>query len=186
MLTLLALIAATGGQTDSQLVRMAQLYDKVCLGAFPDDKAVEALMAAQNARQLSPDEVKVTMRDDPARAWELQDGTATVWIEFPPYHACSVRWNAPDIGDLSAYRDLADRYERRVGGFSAVDPYDTDYGAIHIHAVGEQRVLPDEGTESLFFFDQHITDAKLRAEGETGYVLRFVHQFHHSRSSGSK
>jgi hypothetical protein len=58
-----------------------------------------------------------------------------------------------------------------------MDPYDTDYGDIHVHAVGEQRVLSDGGRESLFIFDQHITDPKRRAAGETGFVLRFVHQF---------
>ncbi|MFL6794546.1 MAG: NMCC_0638 family (lipo)protein [Sphingomicrobium sp.] len=156
---------------------MTVLYEQVCLKAFPDDKAVEALMTAQNARPLSAEDVKVTMRDDPARAWELKDATATVWIEFPPYHACSVRWNTPDIGDLGQYRSIADRYERATGDFSAIDPYDTDYGDIHVHAVGEQTKLPDGRTESLFIYDQHITDAKRRAAGETGYSLRFVHQY---------
>jgi hypothetical protein len=173
------LIAAGTGSTAaaSQLSRMTALYNQVCIKAFPDDKAVEALMTGQRARPLTPEAVKVTMRDDPARAWELQDGSATVWIEFPPFHACSVRWNASDIGDLHEYRAIADRYEKATGGFSVVDPYDADEGDIHIHAVGEQRVLPDKGRESLFIFDQRITDPKRRAAGETGYVLRLVHQY---------
>lgn len=178
MLMVLALAASTNSAGADQLSRMTQLYEQVCLKTFPDDKAVEALMTARQATPLTADQVKVTMRDDPARAWELQDHSATVWIEFPPYHACSVRWNTPDIGDLHEYRAIANRYEAANGTFSPMDPYDSDYGDIHVHAVGETRPLPDGGAESLFIFDQQVSDAKRRAAGETGYSLRFVHQFH--------
>jgi hypothetical protein len=176
MLLLLGLAAAA--PADMELSRMTALYDQVCLKTFPDDKAVEALMMAQGARPLTPDEVKVTMRDDPARGWALKDGNATVWVEFPPYHACSVRWNTSEIGDLREYRSISDGYERTVGGFTPINPFDTDYGDIHVHAVGEQRTLPDGSTEALFVFDQHITDPKRRAAGETGVSLRFVHQYY--------
>jgi hypothetical protein len=167
----------TAAEADQRLARMTALYDQVCLRTFPDDKAVAALMAARNARELSPDDVKLTMVDDPARGWDLNDGGATLWIEFPPYHACSVRWNTSQIGDLSAYRAIADKYERAAGGYLPIQPLDGDQGDIHIHAIGEQRPLPDKRYESLFIFDQHITDPKRRAAGETGIVLRFVHQF---------
>jgi hypothetical protein len=116
------------------------------------------------------------MRDDPARGWELKDKTATVWIEFPPFHACSVRWSAPEIGDLGLYKNIAAKYEIAAGGFQSVDTYDDDQGDIHIHAVGEQKILPDKTIESLFVFDQHISNPKRREAGETGVSLRFVHQ----------
>lgn len=178
MLILLALVAGTGPtEADQRLSRMTALYEQVCLKAFPDDNAVEALMKARNARELSPEDVKITMRDDPARGWDLGDAGATLWLEFPPYHACSVRWNATQIGDYHAYRSIARAYERAVGGFRPVQSYDDDQGDIHIHAVGEQRILPNKGAESLFIFDQQVTDAKRREAGETGVVLRFVHQF---------
>jgi hypothetical protein len=163
--------------TDQRNSLMANLYEEVCLKAFPDDKALYALMAAKGAQPLKPEVVKVTLRDDPGRAWELPDKSATVWLELPPYHACSVRWSSPQFGDLSQYRAVADRYEQALQGFSAIDPFETDAGPIHIHAVGEQRPLKDGGTESLFIFDQQISDQKRRLAGETGYVLRFVHQF---------
>ena len=140
MSILLALAAAASAAgADGQIARMAALYDEVCLKAFPDDKAVETLMQAQNAEELSADEVKVTMVDDPARAWRLQDGSATVWLEFPPYHACSVRWNADSIEDLGPYREIAARYETAIGGFRAIAPMDTNRGDIHISAIGEGR-----------------------------------------------
>jgi hypothetical protein len=173
----MALAAAMSvAAADPQLARMVALYDEICLQAFPDDKAVESIMAARSQREFSPAEVKVTMRDDPARGWEMEKGVS-VWLEFPPFHACSVRWNAAAIGDLHAYRTVADAYERRVGGFQSIDTYEDDQGDVHIRSTGEQRVLPDDTSESLFFFDQHITDPKRRAAGETGVVLRFVHQF---------
>ena len=173
----MAMVAAmSAAAADPQLARMVALYDEVCLRTFPDDKAVAGIMAARSQREFTPAEVKVTMRDDPARGWEMEKGVS-VWLEFPPFHACSVRWNAAGIGDLHAYRTVADAYERRVGGFQSIDTYEDDQGEIHIRSTGEQRVLPDDTSESLFFFDQHITDPKRRAAGETGVVLRFVHQF---------
>ena len=178
---MLGLVVLLGGvastEVDQRLSRMTALYEQVCLKAFPDDKAVEAVMTARGARPLTADEVKTTMRDDPARAWELKDGSGTIWIEFPPYHACSVRWNTPEIGDLREYRAIADQYERAAGSYSTIEPYNTDYGDVHVHAVGEQRTLSNGTIESLFIFDQHITDPKRRAAGETGYSLRFVHQY---------
>ena len=188
MVMLLALLADTGTHpVDRRLLRMTALYEQVCLNAFPDDKAVEALMSAQHARSLTPDEVKITMRDDPAEGWALsEDGNPTVWIEFPPFHACSVRWNTPDLGDFSQYRTAAAKYEARIGGFRPADPFNADDGAIHIHAVGEQRGLTKGGTETLFIIDQHITDPERRAAGQTGYVLRFVHQFAPPRPASPK
>lgn len=175
---LLALVSGTSAsEADQRLSDMATLYEQVCLKAFPDDMAVENLMKAQDARELSPDQVKVTMGNDPARAWELKGGGATVWIEFPPFHACSVRWNTSQIGDLGAYRRTADTYERGLAGFRPMAPIDGDQGAIHIHAIGDQRVMQDQGAESLMVIDQHISDPKRREAAETGVVLRFVHQF---------
>ena len=177
MFMLLALLAdISSAEADQRLSRMTVLYEQVCLKAFPDDKAVEALMAAQNARPLTQDEVKITMRDDPARGWELKDGSASVWLELPPFHACSVRWNTSEIGDLHEYRAVVEKYKRIQEGFHPIEPFDGDQGDIHIHGVGEQRILPDQTAESLFVIDQHITDPKRRAAGETGISRRFVHQ----------
>ena len=176
MIAFLALGAIASALPDQQLSQMTALYEQVCK-AFPEDKAVESLMTNLRPRELTPDEVKITMRDDPARGWELKEGTGTVWLELPPVHACSVRWNAPAIGDLNEYRALAARYESATGKFEPIEPLDGDEDGIHFHAVGEQRILPDQGTESLSIFDQHFTDPKRSAAGETGVSLRFVHQF---------
>lgn len=177
LIYLALLVSPVASEAEERLARMTLLYQDICLKTFPDDKSVEALMTAQGARELTQAEVKVTMRDDPARGWELKDKVATVWIEFPPFHACSVRWNASEIGDLALYKTIAAKYEIAAGGFQPMSPYNDDQDDIHIHAVGEQKILPDKSTESLFIFDQHISNAKRREAGETGVSLRFVHQF---------
>jgi hypothetical protein len=110
-LLLALLMTSTAPAADGQLLRLTKLYADICLNSFPDDKALEAMMVARGARELSKSDVKVTMLDDPARAWDLNDGGATLWIEYPPFHACSVRWSAPDIGNMDAYRALAKTYE---------------------------------------------------------------------------
>ena len=84
VLSLLFLAASTTASPDATNAQMAQLYEEVCLKAFPDDRAVAALMAARGAKELSAEEVRVTMVDDPARAWRLAESDTTVWLEFPP------------------------------------------------------------------------------------------------------
>ncbi|RIA45606.1 hypothetical protein DFR49_0127 [Hephaestia caeni] len=181
MISLLLMLAgAAQANADQRLSRMTALYDQVCLQTFPDDQAVVALMEAQDATPLTSEQVKITLRDDPGRGWMIEDGdvTALLFIEDPPYHACSLRWPMPaEIGDLKDYHDIADRYEGKVGDFTAIEPYNDDRDDIHIHAVGEQRTLPDGSFESLFVFDQHVTNPERRAAGETGTMLRFVHQY---------
>ena len=185
MIGLLGLFgAAFSPAADLQMERMTALYEDVCLKAFPNDKAVEAAMRSRKARELTPEEVRVTMRDDPARGWELQDKSASVWLEFPPYHACSVRWSAAQLGDLGLYSLVASLYEaERGGGFAPMEETDQDYGDIHLHAIGQQKKSPDGEWESLYVIDQHVTDPKRRAAGETRIDVRFVHQF---KAAGSK
>src|SRR5690242_17540426 len=100
MLALFALLAPSASADDQQFLSlMTTLYDEVCLKAFPDDKAVEAEMEKHDATELTREEMKATFGNDPGRAWVLQEG-GSVWLEFPPYHACSVRWTASALGDL--------------------------------------------------------------------------------------
>ena len=78
---------------DGMVRRITALYDEACLQAFPNDDQIDALMARKGATPLTPDEVKVTLRDDPGRGWRLKDGERNVliFLETPPFHACSVR-----------------------------------------------------------------------------------------------
>ena len=160
---------------------MVALYDEVCLQTFPIDGGVDKLMAAKGATALTPEQVKVTLVDDPGRGWKLEDGDRTLYVvlELPPFHACSVRRFFPDaIPDLDAYRVVADRFEADHPSFSPITPYNADRGDLHVHAVGEQRRLAGGSEDSLFVFDQHVIDPAKRAAGQTAINLRFVHQIH--------
>lgn len=166
---------------DAALTRLVALYDEVCLQAFPIDGAVDKLMAARGATALTPAEVKVTLVNDPGRGWQVKDGDRDVYVflELPPFHACSVRrFFTGGMPALAAYRTVADRFEADHPGFAPVSPYDADRGDLHVHAIGEQRLLPGGSQESLFVFDQHVIDPAKRAAGQTAINLRFVHQLH--------
>src|SRR5690349_7506136 len=81
------------GDPATQLVEMLAVYDEACLRDFPDDAAVQRMMAARNATALSRDELRGYLRDDPGTGWRVNGATAqfVVTIEAPPYHACGVR-----------------------------------------------------------------------------------------------
>lgn len=163
-----------------RLERMTALYDEVCLRIFPDDAAVDAAMRKRGAVPLTQDDVRITLGDDPGRGWRLggEDDYALVFVEMPPYHACSVRWPMPDMpASLDAYRAAAAAYKATRPGFAANPPYDNDAGDIHVHIESDQRQMRDGGFDTLMVADQRITDPKRRAAGETGIMLRFVHQF---------
>lgn len=181
MLTLLAAILAVpqAEPARADVPKMAALYDEICLRTFPIDEHVDALMARKGATALTPDQVKVTLRDDPGRAWWIKDGerTYSVFLELPPFHACSVRGNVGSgTRDLTGYRAAVDAFKASHRGFATQPPMDADQGDIHIHAETEFRELPDGTGEQLMMIDQSITNAERRAKGETGTVLRFVHQ----------
>ncbi len=175
-----ALLAA-GAQpaADPVVTRMVALYDEVCLKAFPDDAAVDALMQAKGAKALTPDEVRVTFNDDPGRGWLLADGDRNIQImlELPPYHACSVRRSTDGgFGDLAAYRAVAEAFKAAHPGFAPVAEQQADIGAYHAHMAGELRELPDGGAETLYMFDQVYRDPARQAATGNRVDIRFVHQ----------
>lgn len=177
LLATLLLQATAPAATD--LTRMAVLYDETCLRSFPNDDALGALMAKRGATPLSAAEVQVTLRDDPGRGWRLTDGGRPylVFLELPPFHACSVRSGVGGgTPDLAPYRAVVAAFKAKNLGFTAQQPADLDQGDIHIHAESEYRQLPGGTGEQLIVVAQHITDPDRRAKGEDGTELRFVRQ----------
>ena len=174
MMILLSLLLATTPAPDlaaARLARAVDLYEAACLKTFPDDAAIDGLMTQRGAKPLTAEQVKVTLRDDPGRGWQIGDGAERmlVFLELPPFHACSVRFDMPNTGyDLSGYEAAATRFTADHEGFSAMPPFDQRVGTMRIHAEGRQRVTADRG-ESLFVIaQQNAANAKTD--------LRFVHQ----------
>lgn len=163
----------------ARLERMVALYDQLCLETFPNDAAVDALMAAKGATPLTPEEVRVTFNDDPGRGWLLDDDGLQIQImlELPPYHACSVRWMTEDgFGDLRAYKSVADDFKAIGPAFGEPEPQQVDVAGFHVSAVTESRPLPDGSTEVLLMIEQRVADPARRENGETRVSVRFVHQ----------
>jgi hypothetical protein len=168
----------------ARLARAVDLYETACLKTFPDDAALDTLMAARSAMPLSAEDVKVTLRDDPGRAWQIGEGAERmfVFLELPPYHACSVRFMMPDAQyDLAGYRAVERRYMGNAD-YTDINPLEGEQGDLHLRLVGKQRKLAD-ATETLMIVDQHVTDIARRKAGETGVSLRFVRQIKADPSS---
>ena len=161
----------------AQLAEMIEIYDSVCLRAFPDDAAVTRAMAVRDAVPMSDAEVRVFLHDDPGRGWNLAGRTARfqLTVEAPPYRACGVRtMTAAGFPDMAPYRALADRFEAG-GGYQGFDRQTMDIGNIHTIGEGEQRPTRG-GAEALMVF--HATPSgKNRDPAHSGVEVRFVHQF---------
>jgi hypothetical protein len=176
-LALLAQAAADPGPTT--IADMVALYDAACLRAFPDDAALDRLMTARKATALTPEQVRVTLHDDPGRGWVVRGKgkPVMVMLELPPFHACSVRALVGEgPHDLSALRTVTDAYKRTHPGFTAEPVFEGERGGIRIRAENETRRLPDGGAEALMVIDQRVTDPARLGPGQTAAPLRFVHQ----------
>lgn len=176
----LALLAqAAADPAAATIADMVALYDEACLRTFPDDAALDRLMAQRKATALTPDQVRVTLHDDPGRGWVIRGKgkPVMVMLELPPFHACSVRALVGEgPHDLSGLRFATDAYKRTHPGFAAEPVFEGDRGGIHIRAENETRRLPDGGAEALMVIDQRVTDPAQLGPGQTAAPLRFVHQ----------
>ncbi len=171
--------ATAADESDPAVQRMIDLFGEVCLSAFPDDAAVDAIMAQVAERQLTPDQVRVTFNDDPGRGWLVADGDAQiqVMLELPPYHACSVRRGTNSgLDNPAAYRALIDDFSATHPGFVAQEPIVSHQGGLEIRGDVLVRELPGGRRESLMVIEQRVLDEDRRAAGETGVSLRFVYQ----------
>lgn len=178
-LAILAAPAAAQDVESARIARMVALYEELCLKAFPDDSAVDALMAARGATPLTPEEVRVTFNDDPGRGWLLQDGDRRiqVMLELPPFHACSVRWRAPNgFGDLAGYRAAIARFKATHPGFVPSEPYRTRIRDIEVSMTGERRVLADGTTDTLMLVEQRPAGESGNSRVSNEASVRFVRQ----------
>jgi hypothetical protein len=169
--------------TDPRMAQMATLYDEICLRAFPDDGKLDKVVKAKGATALTPEEVRVTLVDDPGRGWRIADpgGDILVILELPPYHACSVRWSGP-VGapDWAPYQTVIAPYLAARGGWATLPPTQMDRGDVHISATMTGR-MDAGGSEALMIFDQTPIDPARRAAPDAKADRRFVHQLRAGR-----
>jgi hypothetical protein len=162
----------------AQLAEMIELYDNICLRAFPDDAAAVSAAQARGATAMSEAQIRGILRDDPGRGWNIAGRTARfqLTIEAPPFHACGVRtMTAVAFPDMAPYRALADRFEAGRG-YRSFGPQSMEVEDIHSTAAGERH----EGqgrTESLMVFLNTPSD-KVRDAAHSAIEVRFVHQIY--------
>lgn len=161
-----------------QLAELIEVYDNVCLRAFPNDEAAARALAARGASAMQGDEVRIYLHDDPGRGWNLRGRTGLfrVTIEAPPFHACGVRtMTAAGFPDMAPYRALADRFEAG-GGYQSFPPVTRDVDNIRVSGGGERRVAGGRA-ESLMVILSTPAD-KDRDPAHSAIEVRFVHQIH--------
>jgi hypothetical protein len=159
----------------AHLTEMLEIYEAVCLTAFPDDAAVAREMAARGAEALSAADVRRYLHDDPGVGWRIAGRIARfdLTVEAPPFHACGVRTlTAAGFPDMAPYRALADRFEAG-GGYRSFGPATMAARGVRTTGAGEQRATAD-GAEALLAFVATPADP---APGQTAVEVRFVHQF---------
>jgi hypothetical protein len=161
----------------AQLAEMIEIYDSICLRAFPDDAAVARAIDARGGAAMNAEEVRRRLHDDPGRGWNFGGRTARfeITIEAGPFHTCAVRTlTAAGFPDLAPYRALAARFEGNRG-FQRVAPMTRDVGDLHVTGAGERR----EGSapESLLVILTTPGD-KTRNAAHSAVEVRFAHQIY--------
>ena len=161
----------------AQLAEMTELYERVCLQVFPDDKAVDAEMTRRGGVRLSEAGVRYFLHADPGVGWHLKgrNGDFDITIEAPPYHACSVRARTTaGFKDWSPYRSAVDRFEKS-GSFKTMKPQSFTADDVTTVAHGESKQLSDGGREAFLVLSATPV-ARIRKQGKDAVEVRFVHQ----------
>jgi hypothetical protein len=161
----------------AQLAEMVELYDSICLRAFPDDAAAVRELDRRNAAPMSGPQLHTMLHDDPGRGWTVagRTGRFSVTIEAPPFHACGVRaLTVAGFPDMGSYRAVAERFEQG-GNYRAFAPHSMVVGSVRTTGGGEQRETTG-GAEALMVI-LTTPDDKVRDAAHSAVEVRFVHQF---------
>lgn len=154
-------------------------FDSVCNRVFPDDERIASVMARiPTMKPLTPEQLRVYLKNDPGRGWIADDGTSSIVItvESPPVHACAVRMpQTSGAIDEAMWRSVIEAAEARAGGgFTRMPPRSFVVGDVRSTVIGDQKQNPDGSAEAFYLFRTTPTDpAKARGYG---VELRLVHQ----------
>lgn len=116
--TLLPPLHARAAGVNEQLVEardMAELYQRVCLKAFPNRAAVAATLAASQAKKLDAAAAAAALQGDPGSGWQVTTAVAAyqITIEDPPFNSCAVtRMTAEGLATAMPYIVAVQDYAR--------------------------------------------------------------------------
>jgi hypothetical protein len=84
---------ARADDPDPAVIQLLGMFATICLDTFPDDAAVEKLVAERKFDVMAEDRLRRLLGTDPGMGWVLTTGRGQylLTIELPPYHACAVR-----------------------------------------------------------------------------------------------
>jgi len=161
----------------AQLAEMIEIYDNVCLRAFPNDAAVARAIQMRGGTAMNAEEVRRRLHDDPGRGWNLGGRTARfeITIEAPPFHTCAVRTlTAAGFPDLAPYRTLAARFEANRG-FRSIEAMTRDVGDLRVSGAGERR---EGGSPESLLVVLTTPNDKTRDAAHSAVEVRFAHQIY--------
>jgi hypothetical protein len=161
----------------AQLAEMIEIYDTICLRAFPDDAAAARAIEARGGTAMNAAEVRRRLHDDPGRGWALAGRTARfdITIEARPFHTCAVRTlTAAGFPDLAPYRALAARFEANRG-FQSIPPMTRDVGDLRVSGAGERR---EGGAPESLLVVLTTPNDKTRDAAHSAVEVRFAHQIY--------
>lgn len=182
VLLALAVQAAAPQPSDTPRFRgegQMRMFDMICNHVFPDDARIAAGMSKiPGARALTPDELRIYLKDDPGRGWTMPAGTSriVVTIEAPPVHACAVRiGNTDGIIDEGRWQQLLTAAQARSGGdFTVMPPQTFAVGDLRTEASGVQKQAADGSAEAYYLL--RTSPKNPAAARGYGVELRMVRQ----------
>jgi hypothetical protein len=132
-----------------------RMFDTICGRTFPDDARVAAGMAKiPAARPLTPEEVRIYLKNDPGRGWIMPAGSSriVVTIEAPPIHSCAVRiTNTDGVIDEGKWQQLLTAAQARSGGGFVTLPVQTfEAGETRSQAGGVQKQGANGAAEAIY------------------------------------
>ena len=166
---------------DAQMAEMLAIYREACFGGFPDEPAVAAVMSAHHARDLSQDEVRRYLYDDPGVGWVIAGNTAqfVVTVERPPFHTCAIRtMTVAGFQNSQPYADFVAQVEAGRAG-TPIGHIDRIVGNVRSRGQGDQFTGADGGNENLLVFVS--IPASGRTANGASTEVRFARQLPSSR-----
>lgn len=175
------------GEPDVQ--EMGQLFDALCLHAFPAPAALDAQAAHLRMTPMTALQVQNYLHQDPGRGWYYRTPLAryAITIELPPIPACAIRRMTPaGVPSVTSYLAAINGYaatrNQAIVGLPPQNAKTADGADLSAFA---QAIQAPDGRSATDVFMVILTNYHGRFRGELadgvgtgpGVEVRFVHQF---------